>query len=122
MSIDSDVFDVMKAHAPLTAILGSGDAFRMYPSAIPQDDNTVWPSAAYAIRTDPVVGLEGVVLANQTRIVVECWSPGIADAKAAADAVVAAFAAVTVPCASRDGRFDPEFGLHAESVEFDWWS
>lgn len=120
MTIDSDVFAVMSGHAPLTALLGVGAAFRMYPSVIAQGEPM--PAAAYAIRTDPVAGLEGVVLASQSRIVVECWAEGIAQAKDVADAVVGAFAAASVPCAGRDGRFDLEIGLHVESVEFDWWS
>lgn len=120
MSIDSDVFAVMSGHAPLTALLGSGASFRMYPSVIAQGEPM--PAAAYAIRTDSVSTLDGVVVANQTRVVVECWAEGIAQAKAVADAVVGAFAAAIVPVDSRDGRFDPEIGLHVETVEFDWWS
>jgi hypothetical protein len=120
MSIDSDIFAVMSSHAPLTTLLGTGSAFRMFPSVIAQDVS--FPAGAYAIRTDPVVGLEGVVLANQTRVVVECWAQGISEAKGVADAVVGAFAAAVVPLVSRDGRFDVEIGLHVETVEFDWWS
>lgn len=121
MSIDSDVYDLMEGDAPLAALLGgSGASFRMFPSAIAQ--GAAMPAGAYVIRTDPVAGLEGVVLASQSRITVECWAEGIAEAKEVADAVVAAFAAQAVPCAARDGRFDPEIGLHVEAVEFDWWS
>lgn len=123
MSIDSDVYSVMSGSASLTALLGSGAAFRMWPSVIEAGHNfATGPAAAYAIRTDPVFGLEAVVLASQSRVIVECWAMSIADAKAVADAVVNAFAAVTVPCAGRDGRFDAEIGLHAETVEFNWWS
>lgn len=120
MSIDSDVFAVMSGHAPLTALLGTGANFRMFPSVIAQD--VPFPAGAYAIRTDTLQFLDGTVAFNQTRVVVECWAQGIAEAKAVADAVVGAFAASTVPLQSRDGRFDVELGLHVETVEFDWWS
>lgn len=120
MSIDSDVFAVMSGHAPLTALLGSGSAFRMFPSVIAQGET--FPAAAYAIRTDTVQTLDGTVALYQTRVVVECWAEGIAQAKAVADAVVGAFAAVVVPLQSQDGRFDADIGLHVETVEFDWWS
>jgi hypothetical protein len=120
MSIDSDVFAVMSGHAPLTALLGSGAAFRMFPSVIAQGEPM--PAGAYAIRTDTAQVLDGTVAAYQTRVIVECWAEGIAQAKSVADAVVGAFAAVVVPMQSRDGRFDPEIGLHVETVEFDWWS
>lgn len=120
MSIDSDVFAVMSGHAPLAALLGSGSAFRMFPSVIAQ--GVAMPAAAYALRTDPIATLEGTIAAYQTRVVVECWAEGIAQAKAVADAVVDAFAAAVVPCAGRDGRFDADVGLHVETVEFDWWS
>ena len=46
MSIDSDVFDVMSGHAPLTALLGVGSAFRMYPSVIAQGEPM--PAARWA--------------------------------------------------------------------------
>lgn len=120
MSIDSDVFAVMSGHAPLTALLGSGSAFRMYPSVIAQGEPM--PAGAYAIRSDTVQTLEGIVAAYQTRVVVECWAEGIAEAKSVADAVVSAFASAVVPVQSRDGRFDVDIGLHVETVEFDWWS
>lgn len=120
MSIDSDVYAVMSGDAGVTAILGSGSAIRLFPSVIAQ--GVAMPAAAYAIQTEPVAGIGGVVLANQSRVVVECWAEGIAQAKSLADAIVAAFAAEVVPLASRDGRFDVEVGLHVESVEFDWWS
>lgn len=120
MSIDANVFAVMSGHAPLTALLGSGSAFRMFPSVIAQD--VPFPAAAYAIRTDTVQTLDGVVAFYQTRVVVECWAQGIAEAKSVADAVVGAFAAAVVPLQSRDGRYDVEIGLHVETVEFDWWS
>lgn len=120
MSIDSDVFAVMSGHAALTTLLGSGSAMRMYPSVIAQGASM--PAAAYAIRTDTVGALDGTVSLYQTRVVVECWAEGIAQAKAVADAVVGAFAAAVVPLQGRDGRFDAEIGLHVETVEFDWWS
>jgi hypothetical protein len=92
----------------------------MFPSVIAQGET--FPAAAYAIRTDTVQTLDGTVALYQTRVVVECWAEGIAQAKAVADAVVGAFAAVVVPLQSQDGRFDADIGLHVETVEFDWWS
>lgn len=120
MSIDSDVYAVMSGHAPLTALLGTGAGFRMFPSVIAQ--GIAMPAGAYAIRTDAISTLDGVAVLYQTRVVVQCWAEGIATAKAVADAVVSAFAASTVPLVSRDGSFDAEIGLHVETVEFDWWS
>jgi hypothetical protein len=120
MSIDSDVYGVMSGHAALTSLIGSGAAFRMFPSAIAQ--GVAMPAGAYAIRTDPVALLDATVGIYQSRIVVQCWAEGIAQAKAVADAVVGAFAAAYVPLASRDGAFDADLGLHVETVEFDWWS
>jgi hypothetical protein len=120
MSIDSDIFDVMAGYAPLTALVGSGAAVRIYPSVIAQ--GVTMPAVAYALRTDAFATLLGEVGINQTRIVVQCWAEGIAQAKAVADEVVAAFAAQAVPLQSRDGLFDAEIGLHAETIEFDWWS
>ena len=120
MSIDTDVFGVMAGHAPLAALVGSGDAARIYPSVIAQ--GVPMPAVAYALRTDALAVLTGDVGIYQTRIVVQCWAEGIAQAKAVADEVVAAFAAQAVPLQSRDGLFDAEIGLHAETIEFDWWS
>ena len=120
MSIDTDVYAVMSGYAPLTALVGSGSAVRVYPSVIAQ--GVAMPAVAYALRTDTFGTLLGDVGMYQTRVVVQCWAEGIAQAKAVADAVVGAFAAQIVPLQSRDGLFDAEIGLHAETVEFDWWS
>ena len=120
MSIDSDIFDVMVGYGPLTALVGAGAAARIYPSVIAQ--GVAMPAVAYALRTDAFSLLTGDVGIYQTRVVVQCWAEGIAQAKAVADAVVAAFAAQAVPLQSRDGLFDAEIGLHAETIEFDWWS
>ncbi len=120
MSIDTDVYAAMSGHAPLTALVGSGAACRVYPSVIAQ--GVPMPAVAYALRTDTFPTLLGEVGINQTRVVVQCWAEGIAQAKAVADEVVAAFAAQAVPLQSRDGLFDAEIGLHAETIEFDWWS
>lgn len=120
MSIDTDVYAVMSGHAPLTALLGSGANFRMFPSVIAQ--GVAMPAGAYALRTEPVGTVDGLVVAYQTRVTVQCWAEGIAQAKQIADAVVGAFSAVVVPLQTRDGTFDAEIGLHVETVEFDWWS
>jgi len=120
MSIDSDVFAVMANWPTVESILGYDSAVRVYPSVIPQ--GTAMPAVAYALRTDAISALTGDVVMYQTRIVVQCWAEGIAEAKSVADAIIGAFADRTVPLQSRDGLFDAEIGLHAETVEFDWWS
>jgi len=120
MSIDTDIYAVMAGHAALTALVGAGANMRVYPSVIAQ--GVAMPAAAYALRTDALGLLTGEVGISQTRVVVQCWAEGVAEAKAVADAVVGAFAAQLVPLQSRDGLFDAEIGLHAETVEFDWWS
>jgi len=120
MSIDSDIYTLMSGHAALTALVGSGAACRVFPSVIAQ--GVAMPACAYALRTDGLGLLTGTVGVYQTRVVVQCWAESIAAAKAVADAVTGAFATQYVPVASRDGLFDAEIGLHAETVEFDWWS
>ena len=120
MSIDSDVYTLMSGHAALTALLGSSANFRMFPSVIAQ--GVAMPAGAYAIRSDTLPLLDGTVGFYQSRVIVQCWAESIATAKAVADAVTGAFATQAVPVASRDGLFDAEIGLHAETVEFDWWS
>lgn len=120
MSVGSDVYDLLRVNVGVTALLGSGAAIRLFPNTIAQ--GVAMPAVAYAVNSDPVALLDGTVGIVQSRVVVQCWAEGIAQAQAVADAVQAAFQAAQVPLAARDGSFDAEIGLHAETVEFDWWS
>lgn len=120
MSVGSDVYDLLRGNAGVTALLGSGAAIRLFPNVIAQ--GVAMPAAVYAVNSDPIALLDGTVGIVQSRVVVQCWAEGIAQAQSVADAVQAALQASSIPLAARDGSFDAEIGLHVETVEFDWWS
>ena len=66
MSIDTDVYAVMSGYAPLTALVGSGSAVRVYPSVIAQ--GVAMPAVAYALRTDTFGTLLGDSFLNTLRM------------------------------------------------------
>lgn len=116
MSVSTSVYNLMRVHVGLTALVGQ----RIFPYAVPE--NEPLPAVAFSVLSEGVPDLDGVVRIIQSRVIVACYAPKILSAESVADQVIACFAAANVPFAARDGAFNADIGVHTETVEFDWWS
>lgn len=116
MTINSEVYAVMSGYAPLVTLVGT----RIYPDAASQGD--VFPSVVYMLPASEGLGvLSGELSLMRHRVVVAAWSPVKDVADEVADAVIAAFAAASVPAEARSAEYDEDSGLYSTTTEFDYW-
>lgn len=115
-SAETDLYAALSGRAALTALVGT----RIYPDAIPE--GSLLPAIVYQrSSTTPTTTLLNVTVAEEVLFAISAWSETRTSCESVADEVVAALAASSNPYANRSTGYDPEVGLHAVTVECDWW-
>ena len=119
MSIETDFRALLAAHAPLTALVGA----RIALNAVPE--GSAFPLVVFAASHDRINGLDGLLLADNCSLAVQCWADSAAAADAVADAVLAAVetapAARSATVADRSTTFDPDLGADGVTLTVSWW-
>lgn len=116
MSAESELYAALAARAGLTALVST----RIYPDAIPEDSDL--PAVVYQrANTSPITTIGGVVIVEEVRFAISAWAKTRTSADAIADEIAPALATAGNPYADRSTGYDPEVGLHAVTVEVEWW-
>lgn len=116
MSAETTLYATLAAHAPLAALVGAGDAARIYPDALPEECD--YPSVVFSrAATEPVSTIHGSVHGAFVTLSVSCWGNTRAEADAAADAVESALLASKEIPMARAAAFDDAMQLHATTLE-----
>ena len=116
MSAEADLYSALTARVALTALVST----RIFPDAIPE--GCALPAIVYQrASTSPVTTISSVVVAEDVRFVITAWAETRTAADAVSDEVGAALATAGNPLVDRSTGFDAECGLHAVSVDSDWW-
>ena len=116
MSAETDLYAALSGRASLTALVGT----HIYPDAIPEGDTL--PAVVYQRGgTEPITTLQNQTVAEQVRFGITAWSKSRITADAVADEIVTAISGASNPLADRSSGFDSEMGLHAVTVECEWW-
>lgn len=118
MSAETEFQAVLRAHAPLMALLG-GAAERIAQNAVA--DHVGAPCIVYGTTRVPDLHLSNSAGATNVQFAVQCWAATAAAAAALADAMQAALLAEGVACTQRASAYDAELGLDGEEVTVDWW-
>lgn len=117
MSAESELYSVLSAHAPLTALVST----RIYPDAIPEDKSL--PAVVFSrMSTDPIFTVHGNAVAETVRFHVAAWGVTRTAAQGVADAVYVALNNAKYPPLNRTSAFDGDAGLFADIVETDWFT
>lgn len=115
MSVQDDIQAWLIGHAPLTALVAEGIA----QNAVPEGADL--PYVAWSLQQEYDRSLAGAVLATKALLSVECWGTSAEQADDVADAVVDALQPQSIWPASRATTFDPEQGLDATQLLFEWY-
>lgn len=116
MSAETDLYAALSGRAALTALVG----LRIYPDAIPEDDDL--PAVVYQRSgTEPITTLQNITVAEHVTFGITAWSKTRIAADAVADEIVTALSGANNPLTGRSSGFDSEMGLYAVTVECDWW-
>lgn len=110
MSVESDFYALLAAHAGVSALV----AARIYPQAMPE--RTAYPAIVFArSATDHERLLDNSIATTRYEIEVGCWAKTNTAADAVAEAVSAALRAPgsDYDAIGQSAGFDPETGLHA---------
>jgi hypothetical protein len=119
MSAESDFQSLLIADAGVTALVSD----RVALNAVP--DDSPLPLVVYGASHAPVLGLNGNQLDDDVTFAVQCWGSTYAEARAVADAVIAAVrAAPAAKCTAvldEASIYDPDAGLDGVSLTVSWW-
>lgn len=120
MSAETDLLVLLKAAAPVTALVGSGAAARIRSNRAEEDDPR--PFVVYErSATEVFKGLDGTIFDTKVTLAVQCWGDTRAQAEALADACQAAIEAADQTVAERSGGYDGELDLEASVLTVEWW-
>jgi hypothetical protein len=111
MSAEQQLYIALSGHAPLAAIV----SVRIWPDVIPEDGE--FPAVVYArMGTEPVVTLNGALVAEWAEMNIGCWAATRGAADAAADAAIVALLTAGHGYVNRNAGFDAETGLFVSNV------
>ena len=120
MSVETDFRALLEAYAPLTALV----ADRVALNAVPEGAG--FPLVVYAVTHSPITGIDGVTVADQCSIELQCWAQNPAAADQVADAALAALTGAPrqrcVCVVTRASAFDPDIGKDGTTLTVEWWA
>lgn len=115
MSAESTLYGILSGSAGITALVGAGNAARIYPDAMPEDG--AYPVIVFSrTGTEPVVSIDGVMHMSFVTLQAQCWAKTRASSDALADAIESALADAGETPQERAGAYDPETGLFVSSL------
>lgn len=131
MNAESAIFSILSSNAAVGALIGSGDACRLYPTLIPQ--GAAMPAAAYQIVSGVPDGvMNGAPVADAVRVQISAFADDDYDAaRALSEAIERAFedldvtivAGVGVRCISWNGAdYDDELKRYRDSKDYRFWT
>ncbi len=116
MAAESTLYAMLSAHAGLAALVGSGDAARIYPDALPEDCD--YPAVVFSrASTEPIATIHGAVHGAFVTLAISAWGESRSSADAVADAIESALNAGGEIPQTRASAYDPEVGLYATSLD-----
>ena len=116
MSSENSLRGLLLADAAVAALVGQ----RI--KADRAEAGTVIPFVVFArSSTDPIVTLEGVLLAERVFFEIECWAHDRAQADAIADACADAIRGQGQDVSNRSATSDPELDLQASILSVEWF-
>lgn len=118
MSVESDLFALLSSYADVTAIVGAGNAARIYPDALPLDEPL--PAICYDVATTPIKTIHGPIAGRENTLTIACWAPSREAANALADAVELALASAGQDWDGRANSFDGETANFATTLTQSW--
>lgn len=111
MSAETSLYAALSGHAGLTALVSD----RIWPDVIPEARTL--PGVVFArAATEPIVAMDGSVLAEVAELSIGCWATQRQAADACADQVVAAIAAAGFQFIGRGGGFDDKAQLYVTDI------
>lgn len=122
-SAEVQTYSVLLAAAPVTAIVGSGSAARIYSDIIPQE--IVLPDNASIMyqrtETEKFGTLDESTSCKRVVIDISCLANTREGAEALGDAVEAAMEAAHHHCTGRLGGYEPETKTYGAVLSFNVW-
>ena len=114
MSVEAVIYAALSGHAPLTALV----AARIYPVTLPED--CIYPAVVYQLADRQYLRtLCGDAGASLNSVAVDSYAPTYSEARAVADAVRAALAAVPgCSVGSESDQHEPDMDLHQVAALF----
>lgn len=105
---------MLSAHAGLAALVGSGDAARIYPDALPEGCD--YPAVAITADSLPEYGIDNTYFGAMVTFTIAVWADTRTAATAAAKQCVASLVENGWPNSSISESFDPDFGAYAATI------
>ena len=110
MSAESVAYATLKAASAVTALVGSGDAARIYPDVVPQE--FALPAVSFQrVATEAVNTIHSTLLATRVTLDVWCMDEQRYAAETLADAAQAALVAAHFVLTNRRAELDYEAGI-----------
>jgi hypothetical protein len=121
MNAETQIYDALRLHAGITAIVGTGAAARIHPDFLAQE--IILPAIVYQrAGTEYVTTIHtNAVLAARVALEVWCLHKTRKDAETLADLVEAAIISTELRPVGRRPEFDPETETFSAVIALETW-
>ncbi len=114
MAAESTLYAMLSAHAGLAALVGSGDAARIYPDALPEDCD--YPAVVYSASREPEYGIDDTYFGAMVTLEISSWGTTRASASGVMAQAVECLNQNGWPYSTGSSPFDPDVGLFASTI------